>query len=131
MAARPKEEAALDPWVELTVLQERQKVMRLEADIENERRDDELFAAKAADKHNRAISRHKWYGYVGVSAVIVAGILGFVFLIQNKMSNGSQDRIRSEEIRTEQVIACTSLTEPIERQFCLLSLGLNEGEATT
>lgn len=124
MANRPAQEVALDPWVELNVIQEKQRLIRLQADIANECRDDEQYAVATEQRHKRAMSRHKQYGYVGIAVAIVAGILGTIFISQQKMNDGAAQRLRSEELRTEQVVACTSLTEPIERQYCLLTLGL-------
>lgn len=126
---RPAELAPLDPWAEISLIQEKQNLIRLEADIEQEKRDDAMEAAAKADAHSRALSRHTQYGYVGITLVIVAAILGVIFLIHMKMDNGAEQRLRSESLRTEQVQACTTLDEPIERQYCLLTLNVPESES--
>jgi hypothetical protein len=123
---RPAEEAALDPWVEVTAQQERQKTLRLEADIANEQRDDERRSYADRHRHDRRMQRIKYYGYAGIAFGVSAGIVGFVLALTNHLGNSDELRNEREVERTEQVEACVSLDEPIERQFCLVTLGIDQ-----
>lgn len=86
--------------------------------------DAELAAAKyeSDQKHKRLTMIWSGVGYVAVTALIVGGILGIVFAIYKSGQNGGDRSVLKEREQTEQVQYCTNLPEPIERQYCLISI---------
>lgn len=102
---RPPEVAPLDPWAEQMVAQEK----RL-----------------AENDYREYILRRRRIGVVWTAvgclgtAAVVAVLMHFISGI---ISRDRTADIEREHERTEQVQACVTLDEPIERQFCLIQLG--------
>lgn len=105
---RLPEEADLDPWAEQLVLQER----RLSADAD----------------HKREMSRTRWnivWTVMGIAAT--GGALSGIFATISWHMDKTRDRdLLFEREFTEQVEACTTLGEPLERQYCLIQLNADE-----
>lgn len=119
--ARPAEVAALDPWAEISVLDARRSTMEAEARIK--------AAEWAAErKHDRRVMVWKGLGYTLFGAGVCGVLGGIIYALWSEDHNDERHKLEIEQERTEQVAHCTSLNEPIERQYCLLSLNLEPSD---
>jgi hypothetical protein len=114
---RLAEEASLDPWADIAAHETKMSVMQMEAKIEREKRESER-------KADRREMFWRGLGWVSGTAVVLAAACFLIMLWMNAAKQHGIDSIAVEKERTAQVEACTSLEEPIERQFCLIALNM-------
>lgn len=119
---RPPETAALDPWAEQMLLQEKRLNTETEARIRAEE-------AAAGRKHERREQLWDVVGWVAGILAVGAVVLGFVWLIIGAYNNSIEQNTEQSRARASQVQACTELPEPLERQYCIISLNLEEKDA--
>lgn len=119
---RPAEMATLDPWAEQMLLQERRMTLETEARIEAD-------SVAAERRHDRRTQVLNGVGYSFGGILALALVLGIVYAIWSAADRGRQNDLHKTEERTLQVRYCTELEEPLERQFCLMALGLEPQES--
>jgi hypothetical protein len=87
----------------------------------------EIEATERRDAATRRHERFMWFLWV-VGALIAAAVVGVVIYTVYRVDlNNNAEKIRVERERTQQIEACTSLEQPIERQYCLLGVGGRDG----
>lgn len=88
---------------------------------------------KRATKWQEARIEHRrmilaGFGWVVGALIGGAVILGLGWYFYDSVQGTREGDIRIEQERTEQIRACTDLTEPLERQYCLLAIGMSSPE---
>lgn len=110
---RPDE--SIEPWWMQELLASQESANRIaELNLERERL-----------KHRRKEMVWRGFGYTLVGTGVIGTFLGVIFMWTDWAKNEDKQDTEQERLRTAQVQSCTSIEEPLERQYCLLGLNIS------